>query len=82
MEKWQVQEAKAKFSEMVQKAKKEPQHITYRGEEIAVLVSIEEYNKITKNNKPSFVELMRNSPFLGEELEIERDKSMGRDIEL
>ena len=40
---WALQEAKARLSELVRAAEKEPQHITVRGEPAAVLISEKEY---------------------------------------
>ena len=47
MAEWQVQEAKARFSEVVEKARTEgPQTITRHGRERAVLLSIEDYRAL------------------------------------
>jgi antitoxin Phd len=81
MTRWQLQEAKARLSELVTSAKKSPQEITVRGEPAAVVVSIEEYNRL-KGKKGSFVEFMRNSPLKGVDLKIERDRSPGRPVRL
>jgi prevent-host-death family protein len=43
---WQLQEAKAMFSEVVKAAAVKPQIITIRGKETAVVISIEEYKKL------------------------------------
>ncbi len=45
---WPLQDAKARFSEVMRAAEKEPQHITLRGEEKAVLISAEEYRRLRK----------------------------------
>ena len=82
MRQWQLQEAKAKFSEVVKLANLEgPQEITMRGEPTAVLISLKDFKKI-KENKPSLVSFMRSSPLLGVELELERDKPPDRNIHL
>ncbi len=79
---WKLQEAKARFSALVGKYVVEgPQQISVHGKLKAVLLSVEEYEKMAKR-KPSFVEFMEGSPWKGEELEIKRDKSKPRDIEL
>ncbi len=82
MKQWQFQEAKSKLSEVIKDAvKKGPQEITVRGKSTAVILSIEEYkNLITPQT--SFVEFLQNSPLYGVELNIERIKSLNRDIEL
>src|SRR6266478_2634637 len=49
---WTVAEAKAKFSEVVQKAETEgPQRITRRGEDAVVVVSKKEWDKKTKRKR-------------------------------
>jgi prevent-host-death family protein len=68
--KWQMQEAKAKLSELVKAADKYPQIITVRGKEKAVLLSMEEYKKLAESKKPSLLEFIRNSPLYGVELEL------------
>jgi len=82
MQRWQLQEAKARFSELVKNASTlGPQEITVHGEPTAVLISKADFEALQKR-KPGFVELMRQSPLLGVELELERDRSLDRDIEL
>jgi prevent-host-death family protein len=44
---WQVQEAKQRFGEVLKAAESEPQIVTDHGEEIAVVVDIEEYRRLT-----------------------------------
>jgi len=71
---WQLQEAKAMLSEVIKSAVREPQIITVRGEEKAVVFSMEEYRKFTRP-QVSIVEFFQNSPFADVELDLERDKS-------
>jgi antitoxin Phd len=45
---WQVQEAKQRFSEVLRRAKTEgPQIVTKHGEDVAVVVDIDEYHRLT-----------------------------------
>lgn len=82
MRSWQVQEAKAKFSDLLRDAVHSgPQQITIRGRATAVVLSTEEYERL-RGPKPSLVAFLRNSPLRGIELDIERDRSPARDIEL
>ena len=82
MRQWQLQEAKAKFSEVVKLANREgPQEITVRGQPTAILISLEDFKKI-KEKKPSLVSLMRSSPLAGINLDLQRDQSLARDIKL
>lgn len=72
---WQLQEAKNKFSEVVDSALKEgPQIITRRGVEAAVVISFKEYHKIL-SHKVKLSEFFRESPLAHEDLDITRDKS-------
>ena len=82
---WQVQTAKARFSEVFRQALTEgPQRITRQGKEGVVMISDEEYNRLVgKSHQPkSLVQFFRESPLMGLELDLERDKDTGRDIEL
>ena len=48
MEHWQLQDAKNKFSEVVQKALEHgPQIITRRGIKTVVIMSVEDYQQLT-----------------------------------
>ena len=82
MKTWQLQEAKAKLSEVVKATHQiGPQSISVHGKQIVVLLSKETYDELTKP-KQTFVEFMQNSPLKGMELNIKRDKSPTRDIDL
>jgi len=59
MASWQVQDAKARFSEFLDTAlKKGPQVVTRRGVKAAVLVPIEEWEKLQKAARPSLKDLL------------------------
>jgi prevent-host-death family protein len=82
MRRWQVQEAKARLSDLLRDAERSgPQQITVRGRAAAVVLSTEEYERL-RAPKPSLVAFLRNSPLKGIELDIERDRSPARDIDL
>ena len=56
---WQVQEAKARFSEMLETSLADgPQIVTKRGVEAAVLVPIEEWRRLVRMTKPNLKELL------------------------
>ncbi|HEX6770526.1 MAG TPA: type II toxin-antitoxin system Phd/YefM family antitoxin [Acidobacteriaceae bacterium] len=56
---WQVQEAKAKFSEFLDKALHEgPQVVSKRGVATAVLVPIEEWERLQKRARPTLKDLL------------------------
>jgi len=82
METWQLQDAKARLSELVKRACAEgPQEITLRGEPAAVVLSLKAYEKL-KAKKPSLAAFLQASPLKGVELDLERDTSPTRDIDL
>jgi prevent-host-death family protein len=56
---WQVQDAKARFSEFLDASiKKGPQVVTRRGIETTVLVPIEEWHRLQKAARPSLKEVL------------------------
>jgi prevent-host-death family protein len=69
---WSVAQAKAKFSEVIEKAKSEgPQTITRNGRRTAVLVAAEEWERKTKP-KESLMEFFAKSPLRGSGIKLER----------
>ena len=82
---WQVQTAKARFSEVFRRARDEgPQLITRQGKEGVVMISHEQFDQlVSRSHQPkSIIQFFRESPFVGVELNLERDRDEGRDIEL
>jgi antitoxin Phd len=82
---WQIQAAKARFSEIFRLARTDgPQRITRQGKEGVVMISDEQYERIVvKSRQPkSLVQFFRESPLVGVELDLARDKDSGRDIEI
>jgi antitoxin Phd len=56
---WQVQEAKARFSELLETSLKEgPQVVTRRGVATAVLVPIEQWRRLERSARPTLKELL------------------------
>lgn len=82
MRQWALQDAKARLSEVVRLAcEHELQEITLRGEP-AVVVSRQDYERLTGAGE-SLVDFMRRSPLYGdEEIEFPRDKSLTREVGL
>ena len=77
---WQLQQAKARFSELVQKAIEEgPQTVTRRGKASVVVLSAEQYELMQKR-QIDFKEFLAAIPLDG--LKIDRDKSPPRDVDL
>jgi prevent-host-death family protein len=84
-ESWQIQTAKARFSEVFRRARAEgPQRITRQGKEGVVMVAEEQYERlVSKSRQPkNIVDFFRQSPLVGLKLNLKRDRSPARDIDL
>lgn len=82
MASWQLQEAKARLSELVKRAKSEgPQEIRVHGEPAVVVLAHPDYLKLTAP-ADRFVAFVRGSPLNGIGLRLKRDRSPARDVEL
>jgi len=66
---WQLQEAKAMFSEVIKAAAVSPQIITVHGKETAVILSMKEYKSKTRP-KQNLYEFIQKSPLKDVNLEI------------
>lgn len=76
---WQLQEAKNRFSQVVDDAlDKGPQVITRHGVEVAIVLSYEEYRRM-QVSRPKLTDFFRSSPLVGIELDLTRDDSPIRD---
>jgi antitoxin Phd len=77
---WQLQTAKQRFSELVERALRDgPQMVTRRGEEVVVVVSTDDYRRLT--GRPDFKDFLARGPDF-EPLEIERDRAPARTVSL
>ena len=82
---WQLQEAKARFSEVFRLARTEgPQLITRQGKDGVIMLPVEQYERLVNRSRQpkSLMQFFRESPLVGLELEFERSQEMSRDIEL
>ncbi len=80
--KWQLQEAKNRFSEVVRKASEEgPQTVTKHGKDSVVVLSAEDYRKL-EQPKTSLVEFFQKSPLSKVEIDLKRDTSPARNVDL
>jgi prevent-host-death family protein len=82
---WQLQTAKARFSELFQKARAEgPQWVTRQGKDAVVVVAAEEFQSLRARSKQpeSLVEFFAKSPLVGANLELDRPRDYGREIDL
>ena len=79
---WTVGEAKAKFSEVIDRAElRGPQVITKHGRTAVVIVSAEEWERKTKRTG-NLAEFFAGSPLRGSELKVKRSKNGPRGIDL
>jgi antitoxin Phd len=78
---WQVQDAKARFSEFLDASiKKGPQVVTRRGIETAVLVPIREWNRLQQAARPSLKDLLMAPKTRFDNLVPERHKLRRRTV--
>ena len=78
---WTLAGAKARLSEVVDRAQGGPQTITRNGKPSAVIVSAEEWARKTVR-KGSLAEFLLASPLRGTDLELERQRDAPRDVTL
>lgn len=80
-ETWTLASAKAKLSEVVERAQHNPQMITRNGKPSAVIVSADEWARKTAR-RGSLAEFLLASPLRGAELDLTRVEDGARDIDL
>ena len=82
MRSWKVAEAKARFSELIDRALEEgAQEITRHGKRTVIVVSATEWDRQAAR-KEGLVEFLDKSPLRGSGLEIERLRDRPHDVEL
>ena len=82
MKTWQLQEAKARLSELVERAQKTPQEITVHGKPVAVVVSRATFETLSQG-KGSLLEFMQQSPLYdADDVVFDREKSKTRKVRL
>jgi len=83
MERWKLEDAKARLSEVVRRAGTAgPQLVTVRGKEAAVILAPEQYEQLLPKPK-GHVPLVRFLQDLGlSSIDVEREEDTGRDVEL
>jgi len=80
---WKLEDAKARFSEVVRLAQSEgPQRVTVRGREAVVVMSVDELDRLLPKDagKPAFVPFIESLGLDG--LDLERVIDRGRDVAL
>ncbi len=82
---WQLQTAKAQFSEVFRRARSEgPQWITRQDKEAVVVLPAEEFERLqVRSRQPqSLVEFFAKSPLARANINFERDADFGRAVDL
>ena len=85
VQEWQLQEAKARFSEVFRLARdRGPQRVTKHGREAVVILSAEEYARLTRSeaSKGTLSEFFAASPLRGCGIDLDRPRDFGREIKL
>lgn len=79
---WPLQDAKNKFSRLVEKAQHDgPQIVTKHGKETVVVLSVDEYKRLIQP-KTGLVQFFQSSSLASEDIDLTRSKELPRDIEL
>jgi antitoxin Phd len=82
MPRWKLEDAKNQFSRVVREALAgKPQRVTRGGQDAVVIVSAEEYDRLTRP-AVDLVDFLRASPLGNVDLDLERPRDFGRDVEL
>jgi prevent-host-death family protein len=81
---WALQHAKAQFSELVRRAQTHgPQHVTVHGRDSVVVLSEDEYTRLTgERSGQMLVELLASSPLKDVEFDHARVRGPVRDVDL
>jgi len=78
---WQLQTAKQRFSELVERARNEgPQVVTKHGIEAVVVLAVEDYRRIAREDR-DLIGFIRSAPDFVL-LELDRAPDQGRDVAL
>lgn len=81
MHTWQLQEAKAKLTQCINEAIITPQIISRRGVPEVIVMSLQSYQELT-NSQEDIVSFFQNSSLYDTELDLRRDTSEMRAIEI
>ncbi|MGO9107714.1 MAG: type II toxin-antitoxin system Phd/YefM family antitoxin [Thermoguttaceae bacterium] len=82
---WQLQEAKARFSEVFRLAREcGPQRVTKHGRTAVVVLPAEEYERLSRPEarQGSLARFFADSPLAGSGIQLDRQRDFGRAIKL
>jgi prevent-host-death family protein len=81
---WQLQDAKARFSELVRLAKQEgPQHVTVHGRDEVVVMGVDDFRRLAgERTGQALVDALQQSPHRSESIEPRRSRMRVRDVNL
>ena len=83
MRTWQLQEANARFSELVRQAEAgEAQVVTKHGVASVVVLDVATYERLTAPGRSLLEALLAAPRFEADELPLERDRAPGRPVDL
>ncbi|HEX9568729.1 MAG TPA: type II toxin-antitoxin system prevent-host-death family antitoxin [Rhodospirillales bacterium] len=80
---WKLEDAKARFSEVVRRARAEgPQRVTYRGEDAVVVIAVDELARLLPAGRPRkpLVDFLQATAL--NEIDVGRAPDRGRDLDL
>jgi antitoxin Phd len=78
---WKLEEAKARFSEVVRRAREQgPQRVTYHGKDAVVVIAVDDLKRLLPAERPrrSIVDFLQETA-LGE-IDVRREPDRGRDV--
>jgi len=80
---WKLEDAKARFSEVVRRARTEgPQHVTVRGQEAVVVIAVEELRRLLPAMAPDPPLVIFLQSLDLSSLDLHRERDLGRDVAL
>lgn len=80
---WKLEDAKARFSEVVRRAREEgPQRVTYRGKDAVVVIAVDELKRLLPAERPeqSLIDFLQGTALA--EIDIRRELDRGREVAL
>ena len=80
---WQLQDAKARFSELVRRAREQgPQHVSVRGEPAVVVISEEEFANLSAPRQSIVDTILEGAPWPDDVVDAinQRSRDTGRDL--